>query len=227
MATPSVYSIIFHGDLAEGVDLPEVKQKASQLFKMNEQKIAHLFSGRSVTLKKGLELTAAKKYQKIIANTGMLVSIKENASINENSASSATGSAVVGASSVEHSSVQSMEWEISPVGEYLSVSSSEVTDNIEQIVPNFSLALPASDLLNEEEKKPRPDTLDLPSIESITISDVGVHLIEPHESRVINRVPEVDITHLSTQAAGVDLLNEKEKKATPISFPDTSSITLQ
>ena len=51
----SLFDIVFTGQLAEGFELAAVKQKVSQLFKLDADKTNRLFLGKPVTLKKNLE----------------------------------------------------------------------------------------------------------------------------------------------------------------------------
>lgn len=73
----SLFDIVFTGQLAEGFELAAVKQKVSQLFKLDADKTDRLFLGKPVTLKKNLEKNAAQKYQKILTQIGMNIRLRE------------------------------------------------------------------------------------------------------------------------------------------------------
>ena len=66
------YNIIFRGEIAEGKDIGEVKKNLASLFKVNDEKIEKLFSGRPVNIKKNVEQSTALKYKAAIEKAGAL-----------------------------------------------------------------------------------------------------------------------------------------------------------
>lgn len=48
------YEVAFSGEVAEGADPEKVKANVAQMFKADEKKLAHLFSGKRVVIKKEL-----------------------------------------------------------------------------------------------------------------------------------------------------------------------------
>ncbi|MBF0470659.1 MAG: hypothetical protein HQL48_04715 [Gammaproteobacteria bacterium] len=66
----SDFSVIFRGELLAGHDLQAVTQGVASLFKADSAKIAHLFSGETVILKKGLTAEVAEKYVAAMARVG-------------------------------------------------------------------------------------------------------------------------------------------------------------
>jgi len=216
------YSIVFNGELADGANSIQVKQKAAQLFKMDEQKVEGLFQRGSVVLKKGLSLSAAQKYQKIIANIGMLVSIQDNQPAT-NTATTEVSPAPT--SSPDHPAVP--DWEVKPVGEMLTEYSEESEAAQEFLAPDFSLAPQPCNILEDDEKKSETQSPNLPNLDSITIKTVGESLLDDTEKRSNDKLIEVNNDHLETTEVGIDLLNREEKKTTQSALPDTTSITLQ
>ncbi len=223
------YSIVFTGELVDGASLVQVKQKAAQLFKMDEQKIEAIFQSSSVVLKKGLTLPAAQKYQKIIANIGMLVSINDASrqKLPKHSPSSPPSLAEPTSprESVPNPSIP--DWEVKPAGEKLLDSVDGIEQSTDVVAPDFSLAPQPCDILSNEEKKPQAHSPILPNVDAVTIKAVGEPLLEDDEKNIQNQPVIVNIDHLDTQAAGTDLLSSEEKKPPNICLPDTSAITLQ
>jgi hypothetical protein len=66
-----MFDIIFTGDIVDGADLALVKQKAAQIFRLNDAKTEVLFSGKSTVLKKNVDQSAVSKYQRILTGIGM------------------------------------------------------------------------------------------------------------------------------------------------------------
>jgi len=69
------YNIIFRGEIARGRDIREVRKNLASLFKVNNEKIEKLFSGRSVSIKKKVDQSTAMKYKAAIEKAGAICSI--------------------------------------------------------------------------------------------------------------------------------------------------------
>lgn len=67
-----VYEIAFSGQIAEGADLQQVKANMAKMFKADDAKIAQLFSGARVVIKKNIDLQTAEKYQVAMNNAGAI-----------------------------------------------------------------------------------------------------------------------------------------------------------
>jgi len=48
------FNLVFSGDLARGADLAQAKKNLGRLFKISDEKVEALFSGKAITLKKNL-----------------------------------------------------------------------------------------------------------------------------------------------------------------------------
>lgn len=66
------YEIAFSGQIAEGADLHQVKANIAKMFKADDAKIAQLFSGARVVIKKNIDLQTAEKYQAAMNNAGAI-----------------------------------------------------------------------------------------------------------------------------------------------------------
>lgn len=71
-----LYSIIFRGDILPGHQLTEVRQRMAQLFKLDDAKLATVFSGKPVVLKKDCDLATAEKMKAVLNKAGAEVEIK-------------------------------------------------------------------------------------------------------------------------------------------------------
>ena len=79
MTQSITYSILFKGEAAEGENLDLVKSHFAKLFKADDTKIAQLFSGKVVALKKQISRDDAAKFQQLFKKTGAKIYLKEDA----------------------------------------------------------------------------------------------------------------------------------------------------
>ena len=64
------YKLLFRGKSLAGQDQDKLKHKLGELLKLDQQGLAQLFSGRLITLKRGLLQQEASKYQQVLENLG-------------------------------------------------------------------------------------------------------------------------------------------------------------
>jgi len=69
------YEIAFSGRLLPGVSPETAKINLAQLFQVDEQRIAALFSGRRMVIKSGLDATGAERYRRALERAGALVEV--------------------------------------------------------------------------------------------------------------------------------------------------------
>ncbi len=69
------FQILVNGTLTEGVQLEHVKQNVATLFKTSVDKVAPMFSGRKLAVKKGLDKQTALKYKAAINNAGLAATV--------------------------------------------------------------------------------------------------------------------------------------------------------
>jgi len=67
------YNLVFQGHILEEASLDEVKNNLGHLFKADEKKIDHLFSGKPVIIKKNLDSATAEKYLSVLKKAGAKV----------------------------------------------------------------------------------------------------------------------------------------------------------
>ena len=72
----TLYDIYFRGGVVPGENLDTVKVNLAKLFKASDEKIAAMFSGRPIVLKKDLEEASALKYQSIMEKAGAKVILR-------------------------------------------------------------------------------------------------------------------------------------------------------
>lgn len=75
------FKIVFEGQLRDGVELQTAKLNLAQLFKSDVASIERLFSGRPVTLKRGLTHDDAERYLKALNDAGVDARIEPEAAV--------------------------------------------------------------------------------------------------------------------------------------------------
>ena len=71
------YKILFSGKIAKGRDPDEVKRNLKSLFKVGDNKIEQLFSGRLLVIKDSVGYESAMKYQMAFETAGAVCKVKE------------------------------------------------------------------------------------------------------------------------------------------------------
>ncbi len=76
----SIYKITVNGELLDGEELEQVKQRFSKLFDLDSEpvKLEKFFSGKTITIKKGLSKEQADKYYQIIRKAGLACEVSIN-----------------------------------------------------------------------------------------------------------------------------------------------------
>lgn len=64
------YNLIFKGEVEEGFDISITKKKLANAFKVSDEKVEVLFSGRPTVIKKGLSFESGIKLQQQLLNIG-------------------------------------------------------------------------------------------------------------------------------------------------------------
>jgi len=80
-----IFRILFEGKIRDGEDLEKVKAKLAKLFKKDEAKIAALFSGGPLVIRKGLDYPTAQKYKIAIERAGGLCRVDKATSTEKTS----------------------------------------------------------------------------------------------------------------------------------------------
>lgn len=75
------FSVVLTGKLADGFELPQVKDNIAGLFKLAPEKVDRLFSGKPVALKRGVDKAQAMKLRNALARAGALGVIKADGAV--------------------------------------------------------------------------------------------------------------------------------------------------
>jgi hypothetical protein len=66
------FDVVFGGELQPGADPAQVRANLAQLFRTEPAKVARLFDGRAVTLKKNVDATTGRQYLAALAKAGLV-----------------------------------------------------------------------------------------------------------------------------------------------------------
>ena len=69
------YQVVFRGEIAPDTRIEVVKANLAKLFKTDDARIEHLFSGKAIVLKKGLSREDGERYRSLIEQAGALCEV--------------------------------------------------------------------------------------------------------------------------------------------------------
>lgn len=221
MSTPT-YDIYFRGEILPGQDEGQVKANIANLFKANEAKLAQLFSGKAIAIKKGVDKTAALKYQQAFKNAGAKAVITAGTA-----AASPTAPSPEPASQAEAQPTTEVKqpasetrdegsWDVLPVGsDVLKPSERKV---VEDANIDTSAIKVASVFAQPEEKTAPPPA---PDTSHISVAETGADMNPDAPTPTPDL--ELDLSALDLAEAGARMSDEKEQ--TPEPDLDLSKIT--
>lgn len=71
-----LFEVAFSGQIQDGAELEQVKAKVAAMFKTDATKLAHLFSGKRMVIKKNINQAMANKYKVALDNAGAVCEVK-------------------------------------------------------------------------------------------------------------------------------------------------------
>jgi len=198
----NTFEVVFSGEVLDGFDPAETRAKIGKLFNADEAKIARLFSGNSVVIKKGLDETTANKYLGAFKNAGAKAIVRDAAApaaeapVQEIQAAPPPSEAPITAPSKPASTPASAS---SSMFEHSGEASEHVSE-----APKTQIQLDSN-----------------PDLSEFSLREGDGNLVDPSGD-----VPEadIDVGGISLASAGSDLGDAKEE---PEEYnPDLSGITL-
>jgi hypothetical protein len=213
MSTPT-YDIYFRAEILAGQDEALVKARIGAMFKANEAKIAQLFSGKAIAIKKGVDKAAALKYQQAFKNAGAKAVI--TASPAPSAAPSPTPEAARSATTGISSAVSATA--PSPKAEASAPTESNASESAPKSEGSWDVLPPGSDVLKPSERKVVEDAnIDTSAIK---LASVFAQVDEPPTPP-----PAPDTQHLSMAEAGSDMNPDRPEPAAPLEI-DLSALDL-
>ena len=243
------FNLVFSGDLARGADLAQAKKNLGRLFKISDEKVEALFSGKAITLKKNLDFATANKYRTAIKNAGCRADLVEestaevasqpgDSSSQPNDSLSQNGQAlsderqsnaelVPAEPEPEHASAESdslghHDDDTPPLPQVEELEASESSDFNLGTKLSLSLAPNSGNLVDIHELD-HPEPLDI-DVSNMTVKEAGADLLDDSEKDVFVEA-NIDLD-VDLAPVGSDLLRAEEKEVLEIPVIDVSELDI-
>jgi hypothetical protein len=246
-----LFNVVFRGDILPGHTLPAVKAQMAQLFKLDDNRLAAVFSGKPVVLKKDCDAVTAEKVKAALTRVGADAEIKSSAPAP--AAAQAVPAPKPAVSPAPPAApVASGGIKLAPVGPVLTeaeraaLRKSPVQVKTDHIVlekrassfmaadekpaiakrpeikaPDFGIAAAGGDLLRENEKRSYEE-LDL-DLSAFAVAEPGADMLRADEKMPL---PVMEIEELNVDLAPVGSDMAQIKKAPPPPPPKTDHLKL-
>ena len=198
----TLYDICFRGGLMPGADLNTVRSNMASLFKLadvNDPKIAAMFSGRVVILKKGIDKQSALKYQAVLEKSGAKVILKEKAasSTTQSTATLTTERSIESTPQTQSPPPEQQSWDVAATGSDLLKPGEKTPFTAVEVDTSAIKLAPVSPFERNETPPPPP-----PKIDHISMAEAGSDLLtektpEPPE-------PDIDLSHLNIEPQDIE-----------------------
>ena len=167
-----LFEVAFSGQIRDGAELDEVKAKVGKMFKADDAKIALMFSGKRVIIKKNLDKNAAAIYANAFKNAGARCEVISMSG--ETPQVNATGPAAPpkpkpATLEVDYTSTQNMSAAVAPPPQVdpLGITGDQIEDLPATVAPV------GSELQDEIKEVPEPD-IDVTGFDVAPVgSDIG------------------------------------------------------
>ena len=194
-----LFEVAFSGQVSDGKNPDEVRAKVGKMFNADEAKLAQLFSGKRIVIKKNIDQATAAKYKTALHRAGAECEVKP---VGGNAPASAAASPEPAATAAP--------------------AASPTSDDSSSAAPAQTFE---SQYDGEIAPPPQTDPLGITGDQiddlEVSIAPVGSELkddyAEPDE-------PDIDITGLDVAPVGSDLGSARKEPDPPP--PDTSGLTL-
>lgn len=209
------FAVIFTGQLVEGNSHEQVMANFAQLFRVEMAKVAPMFTGSAVTIKKGLDEATARKYQQALHQAGAVCRLIDLAaqSVAEPAATSAPPTAEAPATrSGSGPAVPVLNATLAEAGVLIVEPEQVETPQID--TSQLSMGAVGETLAEPDEVPPLQV-----DISALTMAEAGVRLVPPSSVET----PAIDFGRLSLAEPGATLHEHEEIKPADI---DTSDISL-
>ena len=193
-----LFEVAFSGKLMEGANPDEVRAKVGKMFNADEAKIAQLFSGKRIVIKKNIDRATAAKYKTALNRAGAECEVRQMGAAAEKPAAAKSASA--------------------PASEKPAAAQSA------RPAPAPSAAEPVDygDVAPPPQTDPLGITGDQIDDLAVSLAPVGSHMQDNYETP---DEPEFDLTGFDLAPVGADL--DTAKKEAPPPPPDTTGLSLE
>jgi len=235
----SLYDVCFAGQLLEGQELQDVRQKVQKLFNTNPETLEKLFSGKTQVLKRGCDKVTAQKYKQAMGRAGALALIR--------ACEPAPVQAAPPASEPRRAAAEKSGLDLAPTGaDVLRPEERETAVARDIDVSGIELTAAGTDLSERVEvTEVAPDTSHLsmgevgediptladprtpldPNIDDIELSPEGTDFSDCATPDAA--APTLDLSQIEIAPVGSNVLEEQYKKTDEEKAPDTAHISLE
>ena len=214
------YQVIVNGNLAEGFQLSDVQIQVARLFKTTPEKVAPLFTGQRVIVKKGLDATTARKYQHALNAAGLIAEVDNGETAPAKSSPVAQASLAAAGETLDQRpappapDIDTSDLAMAAAGEDIGKPRTVEPPAIDTSA--IALAERGSDLTNNA--PPPPPRIDT---SALSLGKLGEDVMKyPPPPK-----PRFDLSAMSIAPLGSDIGEKDDTPPAPI--PDTSHITLE
>jgi len=196
------FEVAFSGQISDGANPDEVKGKVGKMFNADADKLAQLFSGKRIVIKKNVDLATANKYQTALNRAGAECEVVQTGG-------GATAAAAAPEPTAEAPAAAKPAAEEAPAAPAAAAVSQEYESSYD----------------GEVAPPPQLDPLGITGDQiddlAATVAPVGSELQDDYQAPA---EPEIDIAGFDIAPVGSELSTaEKEPDPPP---PDTSGITM-
>lgn len=197
-----LFEVAFSGQVSEGANPDEVKARVGKMFNADEAKLAQLFSGKRIVIKKNVDQATANKYLTALNRAGAECEIAPMGGGETAAAAAAPAAAAAAPAAAEPA----------PMAE-AQPAAAAVSQEYESSYDGDVAPPPKTD--------PLGITGDQIEDLAVSIAPVGSELQDDYQQV---EEPDIDITGFDIAPAGSELSTAKKEPDPPP--PDTSGITL-
>lgn len=219
MMTAKSYQVIVTGQLVPEAQLEQVKEKVARLFNAPAAKLAALFAGTRVVVKKGLDQTAAERYVAALCEAGLIALAEPIPDSVASAAQAAPTLAPVGVTLIDLPRITP------PVIDTSGLSVAAVAGNLVESTPPPAPKIDASRFTAAPvgETLVEAPAIDPPAIDTsrLTMAPAGERLIDPPKVHA----PDIDTSHLDMTPVGSDVGELRQAEFPPP--PATDHLTLE
>jgi hypothetical protein len=146
MTSAQRYDVLFRGDIVPGRRLDDVKARVQALFQVDEGRLAGLFSGRPVVIRRNLDGAEAERYRGVLADAGAVVELRPVSGSSEGAEAPTTVT--------PQAPTATGDWSLTPVGADLLRSEERARSAPRAVdLDHLSVAPPGAEVLRPEERR--------------------------------------------------------------------------
>jgi hypothetical protein len=147
------YDVIFRGDVLPGHSVVAVRDNLKALFKLDDDRIAQMFTGRPVAIRRGIDKDLADRFRVAMEKSGAIVEIRPAPAAKTTVEATAPGRA-----EDEAATVSAPSFDVEPVGaDVLKPGERQPVEAPAISTDHLSVEEPGADVLRPDERRAVPE----------------------------------------------------------------------